>query len=536
MNTKILLGIIIVVYSLFVLSQILWGIPNSSHPFTYHMDEWHQLMAVRGVFTQGSGNIPGSAHGPLFHFFISGLFLGPFYVLGIIDPFSIQSSISQLEAQGRLFMVLRLNSLFFGVGSLIILWYLTKQYVKASPFITTAFFTLTPIWIILSSYFKYDIALIFWLLLTMFALLWYQKSSNKKIYFLAGSLTAFTLATKISALPLVLLYMLSYPLLTLKKQWKLKDFLLGVSIFLLTFFIVGIPDVFYQTAGYYEYFYSNLVTTPGLHTIISYGLPPHLYLLVKIYPLLFGHTFTFLAIISFLFVTFQLVMQIKKKKYKEAKIMVFFYAGFLLFVTSLIPLNVSASGNRSLVLLPFFAIFIGMTIQQLWNKTKRLGKIALGIVITLCLLAQLFEVYLWISIKWRHDPRSSSSQWIQNNIKQTTIGIENIPIYQYLPDVVLLEFYTLQQNPKAKTKFTYTVIDAKAKQLPPTIVLSNVGLETAYYKTSPKKDLLKRLQKEGYKHVKTFDIPKVYYQYFENNRELYTTGLIPLAPITIYRK
>ena len=104
---------IIFVYASLMISLINWGIPNESHPFNYFMDEWHQSQSVRMVFAQGTPNVPGSANGSMFHFFLSGLYLIPFVVLGIINPFVIHSSLDALDMQQRLFEVLRLNILLF---------------------------------------------------------------------------------------------------------------------------------------------------------------------------------------------------------------------------------------------------------------------------------------------------------------------------------------------------------------------------------------------------------------------------------------
>ncbi len=537
MKSKSVLIVLVVFYSILMLSFLSWGVPNLSHPFTYHMDEWHQLMAVRGVFTQGSANIPGSAHGPMLQFFLSGIFLGPFYLLHIVDPFSITSSLSNLDAQGRLFEVLRFNSLLFGIGSMVIIWFIAKKYFKTNSFLTTVFFTFTPIWIMLSNYFKYDIALIFWLLTTLFVLFWYQKSTNKKVFYLAGFLGGLTLATKISALPLIPLFVFAYFLFTKKSRRKIREVILGTSIFIGTFIFVGIPDVFFRTADYYEYFYSNLVSTPQMNTIIDYGASPFVYLFTAIYPLLFGHVFFVLSIGSFLYVVYSISLHIRKKQTAKVATEIFLVVGFLLFLFSLLPLRVSASGNRSLVLLPFFALFVGIATQKILQNYAGFKKMMIIFFLFLCVVAQIFEVFIWSSLKWRVDQRTVSSVWIAQNISsRTTIGIENIPIYQYIPDVLLKEFYQTQQKGKIKTQYRYKVIGMQDTKLPRIIVLSNVYLETNYYSDSPKKQLVKRLQKEGYREQMLFDIPSYYYFYFGNKRELYTTGLVPLAPISIFTK
>lgn len=536
MNLSLKLIAVILGFVVLVSTMIYWGVPNSNHPFTYHMDEWHQLMAVRGVFTQGSANIPGAAHGPLFQYFLSGIFLGPFFVLRIIDPFSITSSLGNLEAQKMLFVVLRLNSLMFGVLAIIVLWHISKKYLQTNPFVTIFFFTFTPIWIMLSTYFKYDIALIFWLLLTIYCLLWYNETKNKNIFFLSGFLTGITLATKISSVPLVLVYPIAYLLFTRKNAWMKKDLFIGFSIFTLTFSICGIPDLFFGTGDYYEFIYSNLVSIPNSTEVIIYNMPASLYLPVRIFPMLFGHAFYLGLIASAVIVGYFFLKRKTVFLQKKQRIILFLALTLGLFILSLIPLKVSASGNRSLVLLPFFALFFGIFIDNILQKIKGYKKTMFWGVIGCLMLVQMGEVLIWTTIKWLPDPRVISSVWIQKHISPSPIGIENIPIYQYLPDMVLKEFYVLQDNPKAKTRYTYVVVDEKSPDLPSTIIISNAVLASQFYTDLPKKRLLARLKKEGYREVKKFDLEANLYRYFGTERELFVSGLIPYAPISIFQK
>src|SRR3989344_2372378 len=106
--------IISLLYAVLSISVIDWGIPNNQHPFTYHMDEWHQLQSVRATFKYLTPNIEGAAHGTIFHFVLSGIYLAPFYLLRIVDPFLIKSGLSEIAMQAKLFEILRLNTLMFG--------------------------------------------------------------------------------------------------------------------------------------------------------------------------------------------------------------------------------------------------------------------------------------------------------------------------------------------------------------------------------------------------------------------------------------
>src|SRR5882724_461434 len=187
-----------------------WGIPNPHHPFNYHMDEWHQSQAVRTVFTKGTPNIAGSANGSMLHFFLTGIYLTPFIIFGIVNPFAMKSSIGNLEMQQRLFEVFRLNTLFFGILSIILLIYIAKKYFKLNKALVTFLFVFNPMWLTLSGYFKYDIALVFWILVGFLFILKFVCNPNTRNYIIAGAASALSFAVKLSAIPLLPLYIFAF--------------------------------------------------------------------------------------------------------------------------------------------------------------------------------------------------------------------------------------------------------------------------------------------------------------------------------------
>lgn len=167
--------VIIFVYVLAMLSVISYGIPNANHPFNYFMDEWHQSQSVRDLFKYGTPNISGAANGSIFQFFLTGIYLIPFQIFGVINLFAIKSSVINLDLQFRLFEILRLNTLIFGIGSITLIAYISKKYFRLNSFLTAFLFVINPLWLMLSNYFKYDIALMFWILVSMLFLLYNLK-------------------------------------------------------------------------------------------------------------------------------------------------------------------------------------------------------------------------------------------------------------------------------------------------------------------------------------------------------------------------
>jgi 4-amino-4-deoxy-L-arabinose transferase-like glycosyltransferase len=530
--------VVIFLYTAALLSVITWGIPNVQHPFTYYMDEWHQLAAVRGVFKYFSNNIPGAAHGPMFQFLLTGIYLIPFYFLHIINPFLIKTAFVLPTMQQKLFLILRLNSLIFGILSIIILYKIAKQYLKVPTLFTILLFTATPIWISLSNYFKYDIALIFWILLSI---LWLFKYRDKPIsinYFIAGALCGLALATKISALPFIPIYLASYFLFTKRKKWRYSIILKGFIIFFLVFCTVGIPDVLmhFRKVGYLEFFNSNLVVAPHESENLILPLPPAFFLIFKQYPILFGHGFFLLLIFSIMYGFFMLVRLLKHKQLLAHKSEIFIFLCFFFFAASLVVLKLASSGNRSLVLLPFFVLFCSLVIKSVFKNFPQI-KLVTIFLLTIILGFQIIESFSWLSMKLYQDPRETASAWIVKNIqKGNTIGLENIPIYQMIPDLVLKEFYIKQNYPKKMTFYNYVVLDKTTKKLPHYIIITAADFYATYYKNSSKKQLLSYIEKQGYKQIKYFPPNLELYKFFGDELNFYIPNLVPQSSITIYQR
>jgi hypothetical protein len=170
-------------------------------------------------------------------------------------------------------------------------------------------------------------------------------------------------------------------------------------------------------------------------------------------------------------------------------------------------------------------------------KNSFLKKILIAFVIVLFGI-QLSESCSWLAIKLSADPRETSSDWIIKNLpKGTLIGIENIPVYQQLPDVVLREFYSQQYKIAIDANFRYKVIDSKSASLPRVSVITNDDFDLSYLRKSDKKNLVSRLKNDGYKIVAQFQPNFNYFKLFNDEFEYFVSGLVQ-APntVSIYEK
>jgi len=536
LQNKFLFGVLLF-YSLLMLSIINWGIPNQNHPFAYNMDEWHQLQAVRTTIKNFSPNVSGSSHGTMFHFILTGVYLTPFFVFGAMNPFILNSPVDLLDIQQKLFVILRLNTLIFGILSIFFIAKIAKEYLRINQNITVILFVVTPLWLSLSNYFKYDIALVFWIISSLFYLFKFSSKPSLRNYLIAGVFCSLAVATKISALPILLIYSISYFWFMKKNKWKLNESFWGIILFFGIFLLLGVPDLILGKGDWREFLYSNLVSgSSGYSNILTGFNAWWQYILLKIMPIDFGYGFIIIYVIGISYWLAFFLKSLIKKKFTMFKNEFFLLFCFLVFTASLVPLKLGANGNRLLVLLPFFALLSGVFLQRLKKSLNNL-KIVIWIIFILIFVIQFYQSAIMIYIKWLPDVRVLSSKWMKENLaKGTLIGVENIPIYQLLPDVVIKEFYSIDRKFNHSASFSYKVIDASSRSIPSIVVVTGKELDLYYFKKSQKKQLVERLMREGYREKIEFKPFQALYLFSENELNYSVSGLAPISTISVFEK
>ncbi len=514
------------IYSFFIFLNFNWGAPNQNRIYPYHMDEWHQFQSVVNTYRFGTPNTEGSANGTMFQFTTTGLYLMPFIVS---DYISGSIRIEDLVLKEKLFNLLRFNTYLYGLFSIVML-YLLLKYLKIKPAIPTYFFILSPIFIILSGYFKYDIALLFWILLSILAGLNYIKNLNPYSYLFFGLFSGMAISTKISALPLVPIYLLSFLFFEKSKVKNYKYFFVGILNLIFVVFFFGLPDTLFGRGNIYFYLYDNIINVPhGLSENLNIHINQYFYLFTKQYTAIFGLG----IILAFLISSLIIVLKITKEKNIE-KELIFVFLSFALFLISLIPLGLISTGNRSLVLLPFMIILIGFGLK--YAAYLNFIKITNVIFIALIIL-QLFSLIGWLGIKYSKSSQEQANIWIQRSLRNgEELGIENIPIYQMLPDEIVKNYYLTEYGVE-QPRYKYKIIDSQTKKLPKKIIITNADIDKENLKDSAKIRLVKRLESEQYhtEIIGTSDLR--YFRYLFDPRDYYFSALItsPVS-ISIYSK
>jgi glycosyltransferase involved in cell wall biosynthesis len=522
-------------YILLMLYLIEWGIPNLNHPFNYAMDEWHFSQALRTFIKYGSGSISGAASIPLYHIVSSIVFVLPFYVLQIVNPLAIKNTLDNIPMQHTLFIILRLHTLMYGLLSLGVVYKIFKKYIKLFPQIFTLLFIFNPILLSLTNYYKYDLTLISWILLSIYLLFKYLNKQELSFYLFASIAFALSLSTKFTAVPFIIPLAASYFIFS--KKINIKHFIYCILISLFVFAFVGIPDLIFGKGNYYELLYSTLIQGPTRSLGFNLGMSASYFLLFKEFPSIFGYLLTYIFYISFIFWTFKLIKGLINKSLSNYKVESFVYLGTLSFLIPSLVFNVDGGGNRALVLLPFIVLLSGLFIRNIYLSINKKYKIFFVSLLMLILLFQLIQSFSWLSVKFYNDPRQTSSTWILKNIPaNSTFGIENIPIYQMLPDVILKEFYSKEQNPKIENKYKYKVITT-SDNLPKYVILTNDFRNLKYVSKSPKKDLFNELGKQKYKLIYRTGPELKYYNLFSDEIYFIVANIIPMpVTVSIYEK
>lgn len=534
-----LVSLIVILYIIITFLQLSWGLPNADHPFDYNMDEWAQARSLRTTFTHGTPHIFGGGNGTFLFYVLSGIFLVPFILLGIVNPFAIQSSMLNFDEQLRLFEVLRTSSVLYGALSIVLVCYIAKRFFNVSAILTACFFVFTPIYLLLTNFYRYDTPVIFFILLSLVYAFKYKEKPTSRNFILLGIISATAIGIKVSAIPLFITYIISFFLFTKNWREKFKLLITGSTIFIIVALVVSIPDALISIKPFLNWFLYSSVGSGGGTDNFNLGIHYLLFLVFSAYPATFGWGFYIIGVMSFMGLLFLNVRAFFSSKLLVInKNEIFLLVSTIVFMVSIIPLKIGAHGNRMLIFAPFLALISAIGISKFKKLLRNKYSLLIPPLVTFVVVFQLVECTTWLPVKFIPDPRDTSSQWIVKNISENTIiGLENVPIFQSMPNILVREFYTLEYFPKQKTLYRYFIYDSDTSKFPSYVVMSNHRFTKKYVKHSEKNNLVDLLFRQGYREIASFSPNYRYLYYFHSEIAVKFASLIPIPhEIVIWKK
>lgn len=435
-STKlILLGILFIAAS-FRLYNLNWDQGYHLHP-----DERAIIMRVVELRfpldNLSSFFSPESTWNP--HFFAYGSF--PFYLLkfmgslfGIIDP--LFNTYGQINIAGRFI------SAIFDLATVALLFYLgRKLHGPAVGFLSSLFYAISILPIQLSHFYAVDTLLTFFSLSVLYQLiLFYEKPTSKRAM-LIGVFFGLALATKISALVLLVAIgtalIADFVLLFLKQPHKPRVWFPHVPAFLrhlgfyallinavtILVFVVSEPyalidskEFFRQTMEQSAMTY-NAFTFP--YTLQYVGKIPYVYELKNIFLWGMGPLLTLLALTGLIFYLRQIFAKEKHGKWaKEIIIVVFFLAYFL--VVGRFAIGFMRYMLPAYPLLCLFAGFFSFQVLK-YIKYKTKNKFILNTYYILLATILLIWPLSFIHIYTEPNTRTLATQWIDTYIPKGKI-------------------------------------------------------------------------------------------------------------------
>src|SRR5579872_26245 len=536
--------IVLIIYIVIILSVIQRGIPGTTIALPYDLDEYSPLRAVYNILHYHTNNMSGSSRGPMFFYLLTGGFLAPFYFLHIFNLSAFTHNLiytpTALTQLHRIFILLRLHALLFNICSLILIYKICKDELHINSSLAAILFISTPVWLIWSVYHKYDVGFIFWIICSIYTLLLYRKNPSRKIFMLNGIIAGFAISTKPTAWPVVPFYIVAYFLFSYRPLKQISTLIIGLLALCLTFFIVGIPDVLLLHVNWGDY-----VSVNTLNPTTIFGMPWYIYLLIFHYPLILGYGFYTLFLAVCVYYILRIRNIVRNYKLDENKVIIFLISGFLLFAISLAVITTGAVTTRLFVIIPFLVLLTALAVTKILKKYYKY-RIWIYFLLVSVICVQIIQSYAWFSFKYNIDTRVISSNWISKNIKPSTrIGLEIIPVYEGIPNALLLDFQ--RQLKGTKGIYKYSIIDSKTPEskLPEHIVIVNPLYLQKYsiptsrnndgaIKGSLKEDLINNIRKNGWHIIASFQPDSSLLRYFGSERDVFV--YFGISSIDIYYK
>ncbi len=480
---KFILTLIILLAATFRFYNVNWDSGHQLHP-----DERAIIMAVDklefpNTFTEFLS--PDSSWNP--DFFAYGSF--PMYLLRVTGD-SLSVFDPSLGQYASLHLVGRVMSALADLISVYLIYKIARKLFNPPTGLLAAFFyTASVLPIQLSHFFAVDTILTCFILATLYSLLhFYEKPTfNKSL--LTGVLFGLALATKISAiilvLPIELALFADLILIFLKKPPKFKHWLPLISPLIKRLFTHGFVMAFatFLTFAIFEPYalidfgnfwsqtlqQSELTKNPFYfpYTLQYVGKTPYVYELKNVFFWGLGPLLSTLAFTGVLYFIFLIFKKERDTRFVKEFIIFTFFLSYLLVVG-----RFSVGFMRYMLpLYPFFALFAAALVYKIINniKSRNLRIVISYILFIICLIWPLS----YLNIYSKNNTRVDATTWITQNIPAgKTLAIEHWD--DGLPLAIQSNYQMLTLNLyDPDTEMKWAQINAQLAQADYIIIASN---------------------------------------------------------------
>lgn len=422
---------IAIIFIAFILR--IYGI-NWDQGHNLHPDERAIIMYTLGLSFPHSLLEFLSVNSPLNpHFFAYGNF--PLYLLKASSTMASWFDVS-FSYYERIALVGRFLSALADIGTLFILFLISRRlFSHLVGLFSIAIYALSVFPIQTSHFYAVDTLLTFFMSLTLYYILLLTKKMNRKTAIFAGISFGLALATKASAVVLVVpftiwigIYLYQHYGISKKKKSSvsLKNFItVCTCIFISTLFIFAFTQPYAIID--YQAFISQTIAQSHMtkdvftfpYTMQYYGKTPYIYELKNIFLWGLGPVITMLSFFG-IFIFFK----ISKKSQKECYPLLII-GGFIISYFLIVGDFAVGWMRYMLPLYPFFALFAGLTLvsilKRIYSKKRLYYFVSCLLAIGICIWPMSF-----IQIYGSAHSRVIATNWILSTIPQgSTIATEH---------------------------------------------------------------------------------------------------------------
>ncbi len=391
-NHRLRLGLILAAGALLRFLCLDWGLPDARHEYPFHPDEeacvetvlYHSPQGKRFQTTQ-YGLLTGTGY-----FYAGKVALELAEKVGLIR-FGISEEPASLVMQRRLYLLLRLLTVAFSIGTILLAYLAGKSWQgRTDGQLAALFIAFEPVSVINAHYVKSDSAVTFFIMLTLYLAL--RSQDRKAFLYLAGFAAGLAAATKYTAV-FALLPLIAAPLLfNSATPWrKIQHAAITIPFFLVGFATLS-PAVFF----YFDQLAHDLRRFPLLESggLSCQQIIFHLWQ----YPLLFARANGALITLTFILA---LITSLRRRERQDWLL----YCWLLPYCILVISFS-EFFLRYTVPMMPILSLLLATAIPRRYRS-------ALSLLIALLLLGASI-VHLGAMAKT--DPRIQAQKWIESHI------------------------------------------------------------------------------------------------------------------------